>query len=137
MLTFSEFINTYYWQLNVGDTPENIGQCTGLCEKWLDNLTLNQPHLFGNAKNLLANADPNKFVKVINDPTNYDQFPPVEAIMVFGEAWGNGYGHCGLVVAANGYRFCLFDQNNPLGSRPKLTNFPNYSGVLGWFYPKQ
>lgn len=129
-----DFINKYFGQANVGDTPENKGQCTGLCEVFLDVLGKNQPHLWGNAKDLLKNAEayPAKFKVVYNDPNNYAQFPKPGALLVFGSTYGGGLGHCGLVVRANGYSFSLFDANNPTGSRPTLTNYHNYAGVLGW-----
>lgn len=131
-----DFINKWYGVANMGDTPENKGQCVGLSEVWLDTLGLNTPHLYGNAKDLLANADPSKFIKVTNDPNNYNQFPPPGAVMVFGSSWGAGYGHTGAILRANGYGFTQFEQNNPTGTRPTITNFRSYAGVLGWFFRK-
>lgn len=134
--TLLDFINKYFGTPDIGDTLENKGQCVGLIEIFLDVLNLNTPHLYGNAKDLLTNAPTDKFEVVYNDPNNYDQFPPIGAIMVFGTSYGGGLGHCGIVVRANGYTFSLFDQNNPVGSRPTLTNYHNYAGVEGWFFPK-
>ena len=129
-----EFINKYFGVANVGDTDANKGQCVGLIEVWAD--TYNTAHDWGNAKDLLANADPNSFDIVQNDPTNLNQFPPAGAIMVWGETWGGGEGHTGVVVAANGTSFACFEQNNPTGSAPIINYHPNYSGVLGWLIIK-
>lgn len=134
--TLLQFLNTYFGQKDVGDTPENKNQCVGLCEVWLDTLGVNTPHIWGNAKDLLTNAPTDKFEVVTNDPNDYNQFPPVGAILVFGKEYGNGYGHCGIVLRANGYTFSLFDANNPVGSTPTITNYHNYAAVLGWFYKK-
>lgn len=134
--TLFDFLNKYFGIANVGDTDQNKGQCVGLIEVFLDTLNINDPHLWGNAKDLLANADPAKFEKITNDPNDYNQFPPIGAVIVFGPSWGNGLGHCGIVLRANGSTFSLFNANNPEGSRPTITNFPNYGGVLGWFYAK-
>lgn len=125
----------------VGDTPENLGQCVGLIEVWLDNLGLNNPHLYGNAIDLLNNADKSKFNVVYNTPTG---IPPVGAVMTFGSPYGkavvNGktvyYGHTGIVVKATVNNFTLFEQNNPTGTLCKQSNYSNYNSVMGWFYPK-
>lgn len=132
-----DFLNKYFGVANVGDTPENKGECVGLIEVFLDVLNLNTPHLYGNAKDLLENADKTKFDVVYNDPNNYNQFPPRGAIMVADSSWGWGKGHTGLVLRANGYTFSLFDQNNPVGSRPTITNYHNYAGWKGWLIPKK
>lgn len=134
--TLLDFLNKYFGVAGTGDTPQNKGQCVGLIEVWLDILNVNDPHLWGNAKDLLNNADPAKFDKITNDPNNYNQFPVPGDVLVFGPSWGNGLGHTGIVVRANGYTFSLFDQNNPIGAHPTLTNFPNYAGVTGWIHPK-
>ena len=131
-----EFINRYYGELGVGDTPQNKSECVGLIEVWLDILGINDPHLWGNAKDLLANADPAKFDIVMNDPNDYHQFPPYGAIMVAGLQWGSGLGHCGVVLRANGYNFSLFQQNDPVGSYPHIKDYSNYAGWEGWLIPK-
>ncbi|SRR5258706_12088506 len=125
------FIQKYYRVPKVGDNPQNIGQCVGLIEVFTDSLNL--PHTYGNAKDLLANADPNAFDVIHNLPTN---FPVAGDIMVWGSQWGGGYGHTGVIVCANVNNFACFEQNNPTGSSPLINNHPNYSGVLGWLHPK-
>ena len=135
----NEFIKQYNGVPNVGDTPENMGQCVGLIEKYLDYLGLNTPHLWGNAKDLLANADKTKLDVITNTPTG---FPLPGDIMVFDETWGAGFGHTGVVVKADVNSFDLFEQNNPAGSAPKILHHDHYvnannKGVIGWLHPKQ
>ncbi|SRR6266436_1013069 len=129
-----DFVNKYFGVANTGNTPQNKGQCVGLVSVYMDSLGI--AHEWGNAKDLLENADLNKFEVIYNDPDNYDQYPKPGNIMVLGKTWGNGFGHTGVVLRANGYSFSLFDQNNPAGHTPTITNFPNYAGVSGWLNPK-
>ena len=55
------FIAQYTGIANVGDTPQNKGQCVGLIEVWLDLFNLN--HIWGNAADLLSNADPSVLLR--------------------------------------------------------------------------
>lgn len=119
----------YTAETNVGDTAGNRGQCVGLIEVWLDSLGL--PHIWGNAKDLLANADPRHYGVIENGPTNY---PSVGDIAVWGSMWGNGNGHCGVVVAGDVNRMLVFEQNDPDGSPPHEAYY-SYFGVKGWLHP--
>lgn len=132
--TLIDFLNKYFGQPNVGNTSENRGQCVGLIELWLNILGLSQ--IWGNAKDLIKNASSDRFTITYNNFDDYNQFPKPGDILVFGPSFGGGYGHCGVVLRANGYSFSLFDQNNPVGARPTITNYHNYAGVLGWISPK-
>lgn len=114
---------------NVGDTPGNRGQCVGLVEVWTDSLGL--PHTWGNAKDLLAYADLRSYKVTMNLPTNY---PVPGDIIVWGETWGGGYGHTGIIVTAAVMSFVAFEQNDPEGSPPHLKLY-EYGGVLGWLHP--
>lgn len=116
-----------------GDTAENFGQCVGLIELWLDNLGLNDPHLFGNAKDLLNNANSKKFDIIQNDINNPNQYPFPGDILVYGSSWGAGYGHTGVVLFADGKSIILFEQNNP--GVPTIKR-ETYNGLLGWLHPK-
>lgn len=139
MVSVSTFINQYFGKTKQGNTPQNLGQCVGLCSLWQD--ALGAPHEYGNAKDFLNDADKALFDVVTNDPNNYNQFPPVGAIMVWGSSWGNGFGHCGIVVLANGHSFTTFEQNDitnvDLTGACEILNHANYSGVLGWLVFKQ
>ncbi len=132
-LTLQDFITKYTNIPNVGDTDINKGQCVGLIEVWTDNLGL--PHTWGNAKDLLANADTTKFQVIKNDPNNTNQFPVPGDVMTWDSTWGNGNGHTGVIVTANGNNFDCFEQNNPTGHTPIINHHNNYSGVLGWLHP--
>lgn len=134
MPTLTDFVKQYYGQPNVGDTDANKGQCVGLIEVWTDALGL--PHTWGNAKDLLNDADTNSFEVVQNDPSSLTQFPVPGDVFVFGASYGAGAGHTGVVVNANGSLVSLFEQNDGLDSGvPQLKTY-NYGGSLGWLHPK-
>lgn len=136
-MTLQEFINKYTGQGNVGNTPQNMGQCVGLVSLWMDNLGV--AHEYGNAKDLLTNADTNKFTITYNDFNDVNQFPAQGDIMVWDNSWGNGFGHTAVIVAADGTSFRCFEQNDITNSNPyglcEVMNH-DYTGVLGWLSPK-
>lgn len=140
-LELEKFIAAKTGVPNVGDTKENRGECVGLIEVWLD--TLHFPHIWGNAIDLLDNADPNFYDVVLNDPYNY----PVEGdIVVLGEPFGqyidpkdnkvHYFGHTGIVVRADINTVTLFEQNSPAGSTPRIVQH-SYNPVKGWIRLKQ
>lgn len=133
------FIETKTGKSNVGDTKENIGECVGLIEVWLD--TLHLPHIWGNAIDLLDNADPNVYEVILNTTTN---FPVACDIIVFKKPFGQYtdtdgtikyLGHTGVVVAADVNSVTVFEQNNPEGSTPR-TVVHSYNSVKGWLHVK-
>jgi len=126
MVDLSTFISKYLGKANTGDTAENRGQCVGLIEAWLDEN--HKPHIWGNAADLLANADLKAYKLVRNIPTNS---PPPGAIVCWDTTWGGGAGHTGIVVAANVNLLAVFEQNDPVGSPPVVATH-NYGGVQGW-----
>lgn len=132
-MDFESFYARYNGQEKVGDTPQNIGQCVGLIEVWTDYLGLS--HTWGDAKDLFANADPNLFDKITNDPNDLNQFPQKGNILIFSGAFNNGAGHTGIVAQASGTTIKLFEQNDPIGSFPHLQDY-NYNDVIGWLSPK-
>lgn len=123
---FTAFVQHLFGVRYVGDTDQNKGQCVGLVEAWLD--VWAKPHIWGDAKDLLANADPKHYVVTANGPSNY---PPPGAIVVWDSTWGGGAGHTAVVVAATALLLGVFEQNNPEGAPPLLGTHP-YDGVLGW-----
>lgn len=139
MLSFTDFVGQFTGKAAVGDTPENTGQCVGLVERWIDSLAL--PHVWGNAIDLLNNANKNAFTVVQNTPTNA---PSEGDIVVLGSPYGPGvdsdnravyFGHTGIATAkCTADILELFEQNDPIGSFPHL-NIYNYSSVLGWLHP--
>lgn len=134
-MTLVEFIKQYYDVPNTGDTPQNQGQCVGLVEQWIDSLSL--PHVWGNAKDLLANADPNSYDIVYNTP---DGVPSYGDIFCFGSNYGGGVGHTGIVVAASQNIVTLFEQNDGLnGGTPQFKTYTygtSENDALGWLHPK-
>jgi hypothetical protein len=126
MVDLAAFISRYLGRANTGDTPENKGQCVGLVEVWL-NLN-NKPHVWGNAVDLLANADAKVFRKVMNIPTNN---PPPGAVVCWDRTWGAGFGHTAVVLASNVMGLVVFEQNDPTGSPPVVATH-SYNGVAGW-----
>ena len=120
------FLSAYLGVANTGDNPVNRGQCVGLVEQWLD--AQHKPHIAGNAKDLLANADLHSYKVTGNLPANY---PPAGAIIVWGASWGAGYGHCAVVIGANRHYLAVFEQNNPTGHPPVVATH-GYTGVVGW-----
>lgn len=126
MFSLAGFISTNLGMPNVGDTPGNRGQCVGLIERWLD--VNGKLHVWGDAKDLLSNADVNVYHVFKNQPMNY---PSTGSIVVWDGTWGSGHGHCAVVIGANVRHLAVFEQNNPTGSYPVVGNH-DYTGVLGW-----
>ncbi len=142
--SLSDFIAQYQGKINIGDTPENTGQCVGLIELWIDNLGL--PHIWGNAIDLLKNADTKSFDIVMNTPTNS---PSAGDIVVFGKPYGasiqNGitvyFGHCAIVISATENSLLVFEQNDitsddPTGACQKKTYTYEALQKTGWIHPK-
>jgi hypothetical protein len=122
-MTLDQYVTDETGKPNVGNTPENIGQCVGLVEVWFrDNL---DPQVWGNAKDLYDNADPNYYLKGTAWPA------PLGAAAVFNWA---PVGHTAISLGDDR----LFEQNNPTGSTPHVSNYgagrPN--GYVGYIVPK-
>lgn len=131
-MTFQEFLERYNGQTKVGNTPENTGECVGLVAVWIDALGL--PHVWGHAKDLIANCDKNSFEVEYNTPTGV---PKKGDIIVWSSAMGGGFGHTAISTGTgNVNTFEVFEQNNPTGSNCHLRTYPNYNNVIGWFRPK-
>lgn len=126
MVDLAGFISKYLGKVTTGDTLQNAGQCVGLIEMWLD--ANGKPHIWGNADQLLANADPRIYKRTMNIPTNS---PPPGAIVCWNDTWGGGAGHTAIVVAANVMALVVFEQNDPEGSPPVVATH-SYSGIVGW-----
>lgn len=102
MKLLQNFVNDYNGKPGIGDTPENDGQCVGLVEVWLDNI--GAPHIWGNACDLPANADPNAYTITTN--------PAPGDIGCFPAGWGGSpVGHTFIYVSASQ----VFEQNDHIG----------------------
>ncbi len=124
------FIARYLGATGTGTTVQNRGQCVGLVEAWLATLGLGP--IWGNAIDLLTNADLKLYTAVRNAPDNY---PPAGSIVTWGPSFGGGYGHTAVVIAATNMHIAVFEQNNPTGSPPVVATHP-YTGVTGWLIVK-
>ena len=124
------FIAQYLGAKGTGTTLQNKAQCVGLVERWL--AVLGKGPVWGNAVDLMANADSKLFTVVHNSPDNY---PPAGAIVCWGASFGGGYGHTAVVIAATAHWLAVFEQNNPVGS-PPLVATRQYTGVQGWLIAK-
>lgn len=72
------------------------------------------------------------FTWVRNTPSGV---PPRGAIMVWNGNVGGGWGHTGVVTAANVNTFDCYQQNDPFGSGMHVKTY-NYNNVIGWGIPK-
>lgn len=126
MVDILGFVQRYLYAENTGDTALNRGQCVGLVEIWLDENKL--PHIWGNAADLLKNADSNHYRVVVNGPVN---FPAPGDIICWNTTWGSGAGHTAIVLVATSYHLVVFEQNNPEGSPPAVSTH-DYRGIEGW-----
>ncbi len=131
MLTFTNFLNTYLGKGGVGNTAENVGQCVGLVEKYINEVLAGQ-QIWGNAKDLLTNADRNFYDIIDNTP---DNMPVIGDIAVWNGNLGNGNGHTSIVIAANLYHLSSFDANWTPQSPCVFVNH-DYSNIVGWLHKK-
>ncbi len=130
-MSFNDFFNQYNGQKNVGNTPQNIGQCVGLIEVYIRGLGLDQ--VWGNADDLYANAPDASFVKIPNTPTG---IPQQGDVIVWSSEFNGGVGHTGIATGKGDLNtFDCFEQNDPIGSNCHVKNY-NYSYVTGWLRPK-
>ena len=128
-MSLAEFI-AKYTGVQTGNTAQNLGQCVGLVSVWMD--SQNIPHEWGNAKDLLASADPAYFEVIKNTPTGV---PSAGDIVVWDGSWGNGAGHTGIFISGDANTFQCFEQNDPDGSTPHIKQY-DYAGVIGWLHIK-
>lgn len=88
----------------------------------------------GNGNQVFANANPDYFTKVRNDPNNAGQLPPRGSILSYDYGDG-GPGHTALTLAAdrNGVDVLQQDGNRNINTeRARL----GYAGLIGWLIPK-
>lgn len=127
MILLPQFVTNLTGQINIGNTPENKGQCVGLEAVWCDNLGL--PHIWGNAIQLLDNADKSAYTVVMNTPTNA---PSQGDIVVFKP------NHTAIVVKADVNTLTVFEQNDHDANDPsgacQVKDY-TYENVVGWLHP--
>lgn len=126
MIQLLDFLQQHLGVARTGTTAENRGQCVGLVAAWIAAHAL--PPIWGNAVDLLRNADLRTYRVVGNLPNNC---PRPGDIVCWNSTWGGGYGHTAVVVAASVMRLAVFEQNDPAGAAPLVATH-DYSGVAGW-----
>lgn len=133
MKTLSQFVADLNGKGNIGNTPENKGQCVGLAFAWI--LNLGQSHFYGHAKDLYTNAPSSEYTKIKNAPNIY---PISGDIMVWDSTVGGGFGHTAPVIGSSKAddSFTVIEQNNPLGSPCRVHTYKSWNGVIGWLRPK-
>lgn len=133
MKTLTQFIADLNGKGNIGNTPENKGQCVGLAFAWI--LNLGHSHFYGHAKDLYANAPTSEYTKIKNSPNVY---PIAGDIPVWDKSVGGGYGHIAVVIGSNKAddSFTVIEQNNPLNAPCRVYTYKNWNGVIGWLRPK-
>lgn len=127
-MSLKDFIKKYTG-VRCGNTDANFGECVGLVMLWIRELGLS--HVWGHAKDIFANAKESEFEKIKNSP---DLYPEEGDIIV----WDYGtHGHAAIVVSSDKKDdlFTVFEQNNPVGSPPKITRYTNWGNVIGWLHP--
>lgn len=97
------------------------------------------------AKDLLNDANPSFFEKIINDHNNPNQLPVQGDIMVFDatpqsgytNTFNNPYGHTGICESAYPTGYTLLQQNSPYSGAPvNATHYAwNYRPCIGWLHP--
>lgn len=127
-VTLVKFVGLFLGQPKVGTNDANAGQCVGLVERWLG--ASGRRPVAGNAVDLLANAPAAALEVMYNTPTN---FPAPGDIVCWDATWGNGCGHCAIVIAATEMALAVFEQNDPVGSPPIVATH-DYTGVAGWIW---
>lgn len=127
-MTIQDFIDQHPDQKNVGDTSGNIGQCVGLVEVWFD--TMNLSHVWGNACDMPANADPNVFDVVNNSPT---YLPPIGSAVVWPKGFGGSdVGHVALIAPGTTLdQMAVFEANDTIGGGDGGTRLHNFSYEYG------
>ncbi len=130
MISFDDFISK--WNGKGVDTDGYYGfQCMDLahayCQECIGKDFPGQP----TAKDVW-NINIDGYDKIANSPT---AVPSKGDIVIWGTGIGTS-GHISVFIAGDTNIFTSFDQNWPLGSYCHIQNH-NYTGVLGWFHPKQ
>ena len=73
------------------------------------------------------------FIRITNTPNGV---PKKGDIVIWSKYAGGGYGHVGIFIDGDVYKFNSFDENWPSGSRCHKQPH-NYTNVLGWLTPKK
>lgn len=133
----SDVVDRFYARTN-GQRINSCGGIMGQCVAGVQSYTNVELGIGGcpafpvaGAKDMFGTRT-DAFDWVRNTPTGV---PPRGAIMVWNGRVGGGWGHTGVVTAANVNTFDCFQQNDPYGSGMHVKTY-NYANVIGWAIPK-
>ena len=129
MITVSEFFSKYNGKGIDWDGYYGF-QCMDLAHKYAVEVVGKDFRPAPAAKDVW-NQTIDGYDKIANTPTGV---PQKGDIVIWGQGIGP-YGHIAVFYQGDVMKFTSFDQNWPIGS---LCHFQphNYTGVLGWFHPK-
>lgn len=129
---WQDFLTKFNGQQGVGNTPENKGQCTGLCNVYIVDY-LKKSFIWGDAKDWIYNYNFNDFDFIPNTP---DYIPQQGDIIVKS---GGTYGHVAIATGTGDlHKYEVFEQNVPLGGGCRLHTYEDeYKNVLGGLRIKQ
>lgn len=135
-VNIKDFIEAYIGKDDVGNTPENTGECVGLFGVWSDEWCLKM-HVWGHAKDIYYNASETDWFKTPNTPEAY---PQAGDVIAWGSAYGP-WGHIAVVVDSDpeADTVTVFEQNNWSGDNDgscELTVYEDWYGIIGWLTPK-
>lgn len=128
-MTYQEFVNQ--WNGKGCDFDNYYGfQCMDLAHKYCVDV-VGKDFAPAPAAKDVWNQNIDGYDKIPNSPTGV---PQKGDVVIWGTAIG-AYGHIAVFDHGDANSFVSFDQNWPLNS---LCHFQqhNYTGVLGWFHPK-
>ena len=89
----------------------------------------------GNGNAVFANANPDYFIKVANDPKNAGQLPPRGAIFSIAGTAAVPEGHTGIVLEADRNGMKVLQQDGYRQVAAHVAYLP-YTGLIGWLIPR-
>ena len=131
MVSLNSFITR--WKGKYADFDHYYGpQCVDLVQYWIKNCGYSA--VWGNAKDLYANAPTKNFLKYKKTLTNIPK--PGDIIIWGGPPADRRWGHTDIFVKGNLFSFTGFDQNWPPNSTCHLQGH-SYRGILGILRPRK
>lgn len=89
----------------------------------------------GNGNAVFANANPDYFTKVANNPANANQLPPRGAIFSIAGSKAVPEGHTGVVLEADLNGMKVLQQDGYKQVAAHVAYLP-YTGLIGWLIPR-